>query len=66
MVAEDPNSDYTIKDEVKLKAIAALYGIASEGREVKELAREVAQAALLGAAGPAEVVARARLVSAGD
>ncbi|KPJ88820.1 MAG: carbon monoxide dehydrogenase [Spirochaetes bacterium DG_61] len=46
MAAENPNSDYKVKDEEKLKKIADLYGIKTEGREVREIAGEVARAAL--------------------
>jgi len=46
MAATDPNSDYTVKDEEKLKFVARLYGIETEGKEVRKLAEEVARAAL--------------------
>jgi len=46
MIAEDPNSDYTVKDEGKLKALAAHYGIETKGREIKEIAGDMAKAAL--------------------
>jgi len=46
MAAEDPKSDYTIKDEEKLKAIAEIYEIKTEGRKIKEIAADVARAAL--------------------
>ena len=45
--ATDPNSDYGIKDEDKLKAVAVVYGIKTEGRDIKEIAKEVANAALM-------------------
>ena len=45
MIAEDPNSDYTVKDEGKLKALAAHYGIETKGREIKEIAGDMAKAA---------------------
>ncbi|KKK78376.1 hypothetical protein LCGC14_2844190, partial [marine sediment metagenome] len=46
MAAEDPKSDYTIKDEEKLKAVAQIYEIKTEGRKIKEIAGDVARAAL--------------------
>ena len=46
MAAKDPNCDYKIKDEEKLKAIAAIYNIKTEGREINEIAKDVAVAAL--------------------
>ncbi len=46
MAATDPNSDYSVKDEEKLRFVARLYGIETEGKEVKKLAEEVARAAL--------------------
>jgi carbon-monoxide dehydrogenase catalytic subunit len=46
MVAENPKSDYKVKDEEKLKRIAEFYGIKTEGREVREIAGDVARAAL--------------------
>ena len=46
MVARDPNSDYSIKNEGKLKAIAAIYGIETSGKDIKKIAEEVALAAL--------------------
>ena len=46
MAATDPNSDYSVKDEEKLKFVAGLYGIETEGKEVGKLAEEVARAAL--------------------
>jgi carbon-monoxide dehydrogenase catalytic subunit len=45
-IAHEPNSDYSIKDPVKLKAIASIYGIATDGKEIKEIASEVADATL--------------------
>jgi carbon-monoxide dehydrogenase catalytic subunit len=38
--------DYAIKDEAKLKAVAARCGIAVEGRAVKEIAQDVVEKAL--------------------
>ncbi len=46
MIAEDPNCDYTIKNEAKLKAFAAHYGIETKGRDIKEIAGDAARAAL--------------------
>jgi carbon-monoxide dehydrogenase catalytic subunit len=46
MVARDPNSDYSIKNEEKLKAIAAIYGIETSGKDIKKIAEEVALASL--------------------
>jgi len=39
-------SDYTVRDEGKLRAVAADWGIPTDGKTVKELAKAVAQAAL--------------------
>lgn len=38
--------DYPVKDEAKLKAVATRLGIPTEGKDVRELAKEVAEAAL--------------------
>ncbi|MFW6138964.1 MAG: anaerobic carbon-monoxide dehydrogenase catalytic subunit [Spirochaetota bacterium] len=46
MAARDENSDYKIKNEEKLKAIAELYGIKTDSRDIREIAEEVAVAAL--------------------
>ncbi|UCF99356.1 MAG: anaerobic carbon-monoxide dehydrogenase catalytic subunit [Spirochaetaceae bacterium] len=46
MIAENPNSDYSVKSPEKLKAVAEVYGIKTEGKEMRELAGEVARAAL--------------------
>lgn len=46
MAASDPNSDYQVKDEEKLKEIADIYEIKTQGREIKEIALDVAHAAL--------------------
>jgi len=46
MAAEDPKSDYTIKDEEKLKFVAQIYEVKTEGRQIKEIAGDVARAAL--------------------
>jgi len=44
--SRDPKSDYQIKDETKLKAVAGIYGIRTEGRDIRSIAQEVAKAAL--------------------
>ena len=46
MAAEGENSDYMIKDELKLREVAARYGIKVEGRQTKEIACELANVAL--------------------
>jgi len=46
MVAENPKSDYKVKDEKKLKALAEIYEIKTHGRDIKEIAGDVARAAL--------------------
>lgn len=46
MVAKNPDSDYQIKNEKKLKAVADVYSIKTEGRDLKEIAGDVAHAAL--------------------
>ncbi|MBN2325286.1 MAG: anaerobic carbon-monoxide dehydrogenase catalytic subunit [Spirochaetes bacterium] len=46
MAAENPESDYKVKDADKLKRVAAVYGIKTDGREIKEIAADVARAAL--------------------
>ena len=46
MAATDPKSDYMIKDEEKLKRVADFYGIAVKNRSAKDIARDVAKAAL--------------------
>ncbi len=46
MAAENPESDYEIKDPRKLKAIARVYNIKIEGRDIREIAADVARAAL--------------------
>jgi anaerobic carbon-monoxide dehydrogenase catalytic subunit len=46
LAATDPNSDYAVKDEEKLKAVAGIYEIEVEGKDLKKLAEEVARAAL--------------------
>jgi carbon-monoxide dehydrogenase catalytic subunit len=46
MIARNPKSDYEIKNERKLKAVAGVYGIKTDGRSIKEIAEDVAKAAL--------------------
>ncbi len=46
LVGEDPNSDYSVKDMEKLKAVAGLYGVESGGKEPRVLAKEVADEVL--------------------
>jgi carbon-monoxide dehydrogenase catalytic subunit len=46
MVARDPNSDYTIKNEEKLKALAEVYEIDTKGKDNRKIAEEVALATL--------------------
>jgi len=46
MAAADPKCDYQIRDPEKLKALAAIYGVATEGRSVRDIAHDVATAAL--------------------
>lgn len=44
--AEDPDSDYEIKDKAKLLAVAEEFGIETEDRDSKQIAADVATAAL--------------------
>ncbi len=46
MVSEDQNADYRIKNEDKLKRIAEIYGVKTDGRDIKEISGDVALAAL--------------------
>jgi carbon-monoxide dehydrogenase catalytic subunit len=46
MVAENPDSDYAIKNERKLKKIAKVYEIKTDGRDIREITRDVAHACL--------------------
>jgi anaerobic carbon-monoxide dehydrogenase catalytic subunit len=46
LISKEPNSDYKVKDERKLKSIAEIYGIETKGKELMEITREVAEAAL--------------------
>jgi anaerobic carbon-monoxide dehydrogenase catalytic subunit len=41
MAASSSNCDYVIKDENRLRQIAARYGIKTDGREIKEIANEL-------------------------
>ena len=46
MIAKNPKADYGIKNERKLKEIAEVYGVKTDGRDLKEIAGDVARAAL--------------------
>ena len=46
MAVESDSCDYMIKDELKLREVAARYGIKVEGRESKEIGVELADAVL--------------------
>ncbi|MBA7472653.1 Carbon monoxide dehydrogenase 1 [subsurface metagenome] len=46
MAVESDSCDYIIKDELKLREVAARYGIKVEGRQTKEIAGDLADAAL--------------------
>jgi carbon-monoxide dehydrogenase catalytic subunit len=46
MAAENDDCDYKIKDELKLREVAARYGIKVEGRDTKEIASDLADAVL--------------------
>jgi len=46
MAAADPNGDYQVKDEQKLRAVAEVFGIATAGRDKQQIARDLAHAAL--------------------
>ena len=46
MAIESDNCDYTIKDELKLREVAARYGIKVEGRDTKEIGSDLANAVL--------------------
>jgi len=46
MAATDSHSDFKIKNEDKLKTMAAVYGIKAEGRSINEIGKEVALAGL--------------------
>jgi len=46
LIGENPNSDYAVKSPEKLKAIAEVYGIKTGDKELRQIALEVAHAAL--------------------
>jgi carbon-monoxide dehydrogenase catalytic subunit len=46
MAARDPGGAYEMKSAEKLRAVAAIYGIETEGRGTNEIARDVGKAAL--------------------
>ena len=43
MAAENPDGDYQIKDEMKLRALAAELGVEIDGKQTPEIAKEVAE-----------------------
>jgi carbon-monoxide dehydrogenase catalytic subunit len=46
MVVESDRCDYMVKDEHKLKQVAGRYGIKTDGKEIKEIAAELSNAAM--------------------
>jgi len=46
MAAESDTCDYMIKDERKLKEVAARYGIKTKGRQIKEIAGDLSEAVM--------------------
>ncbi len=46
MVAESDSCDYMVKDELKLREVAANYGVEVEGRETKQIAADLADLVL--------------------
>ena len=46
LIAENQDSDYSVKDPMKLKEVAQIYGIETSGRELTEIAHDVAKAVL--------------------
>jgi len=46
MAVENENCDYMIKDELKLREVAARYGITIEGRDTKQIGSELADVVL--------------------
>jgi len=46
IAADDANADYGIKDEDKLRAVAELYDIKADGRDARQIAHDLAEAAL--------------------
>jgi carbon-monoxide dehydrogenase catalytic subunit len=46
MASENPDSDYKIKNEEKLLKVAKVYGIETEGRDIKEVGADVSRACM--------------------
>jgi len=46
MAVENEDSDYAVKDELKLREVAARYGIRPEGRQTKDIGLELAEAVM--------------------
>ena len=46
LISKAPDCDYKVKDERKLKSVAEVYGIETEGKELKHITKEVAKATL--------------------
>ncbi|MAG13677.1 MAG: carbon-monoxide dehydrogenase catalytic subunit [Spirochaetales bacterium] len=46
LIAEDPDSDYSVKDPEKLKAVAEVYGVETKGKALDQIVKEVALATL--------------------
>jgi carbon-monoxide dehydrogenase catalytic subunit len=46
LISRDPNADYKVKDAHKLKTVAETYGIETSSRELRQIAADVARAAL--------------------
>jgi len=47
MAVENEDSDYAIKDELKLREVAARYGIKVEGRDTKDIAGDLSDAVMV-------------------
>jgi len=47
MAVEDENCDYNIKDERKLREVAARYGIETKGRQTREIAGDLSRAVMI-------------------
>jgi len=47
IAVENENCDYTIKDELKLREVAARYGIKVEGRNTKEIGSDLSDAVMV-------------------
>jgi len=47
MAIENEGSDYMIKDEIKLREVAARYGIETKGRQIKEIAGDLSKAVMI-------------------